>query len=104
MKKLQKHSWPGNVRELQHAIERSLIMSDGDVLEPHDFMFLTDKTSNNEPEETSEPDLTEFDLETVEKMMIQKAVSKYAGNISKAAKSLGLTRASLYRRLEKHGL
>ncbi|KXX69224.1 sigma-54 dependent transcriptional regulator [Flammeovirga sp. SJP92] len=99
MKKLQKYYWPGNVRELQHALERAVIMADSDTLQPMDFTFLVEK--NKEEEEF---DLSEFDLDTVEKMMIQKAVSKYSGNISKAAKSLGLTRASLYRRLEKHGL
>ncbi|MEH0157524.1 sigma-54 dependent transcriptional regulator [Limibacter armeniacum] len=98
LKKLEKYHWPGNVRELQHAIERAIIMSEGDTLEPVDFMFLIEKNDDQEV------DFSEYDLETVEKMMIQKAISKHAGNISKAAKSLGLTRASLYRRLEKHGL
>ncbi|AZQ65202.1 sigma-54-dependent Fis family transcriptional regulator [Flammeovirga pectinis] len=99
MKKLQKYYWPGNVRELQHALERAVIMAEEDTLQPTDFTFLVEK---NKDEDNF--DLSEFDLDTVEKMMIQKAVSKYSGNISKAAKSLGLTRASLYRRLEKHGL
>ncbi len=98
MKKLQKYHWPGNIRELQHALERAIIMSEEDTLQPGDFMFLAQKS------ESGDVDYSEFDLETVEKMMIQKAISKHAGNISKAAKSLGLTRASLYRRLEKHGL
>ncbi|GAA4849406.1 sigma-54 dependent transcriptional regulator [Algivirga pacifica] len=99
MKKLQKYHWPGNVRELQHALERAIIMADEEILQPTDFMFLVEKHT-----ETEEVDYSEYDLETVEKMMIQRAISKHAGNISKAAKSLGLTRASLYRRLEKHGL
>ncbi|MEN7548921.1 sigma-54 dependent transcriptional regulator [Rapidithrix thailandica] len=98
IKKLQKYHWPGNVRELQHALERAIIMSDNELLQPTDFQFLVHKN------EQGEVDLSEYDLETVEKMMIQKAISRYSGNISKAAKSLGLTRASLYRRLEKHGL
>lgn len=98
MKRLQKYHWPGNIRELQHALERAIIMSDDEMLQPTDFMFLAQKA------ETNEVDFSEYDLDTVEKMMIQKAISKYSGNISKAAKSLGLTRASLYRRLEKHGL
>lgn len=97
-KKLQKYHFPGNVRELQHALERAIIMADEDVLQPTDFMFLVEKN------DAQDMDFSEYDLETVEKMMIQKAISKYSGNISKAAKSLGLTRASLYRRLEKHGL
>jgi DNA-binding NtrC family response regulator len=98
VKKLQKYHWPGNVRELQHAIERAVIMSDDQVLQPGDFLFLIQKN------DSADLDITNYDLETVEKLVIQKAISKHAGNISKAAKALGLTRASLYRRLEKHGL
>ena len=98
LKKFEKYHWPGNIRELQHAIERAVIMSEDDLLQPSDFLFLVEKN------EETEIDFSEYDLDTVEKMMIQKAISKNAGNISKAAKSLGLTRASLYRRLEKHGL
>jgi DNA-binding NtrC family response regulator len=99
LKKFQKYHWPGNVRELQHAIERAVIMSDEDTLQPQDFLFLVEKS-----EQQDEVDFSQFDLDTMEKVMIQKALSKYDGNISKAAESLGLTRASLYRRMEKHGL
>ncbi|MFT5914583.1 MAG: DNA-binding NtrC family response regulator [Flammeovirgaceae bacterium] len=99
--KLLRYHWPGNVRELQHAIERAIIMSEEVVLQPNDFQFLMPK---DEPEKEAAEDFTEYDLETVEKMMIQKQISRNSGNISKAAKSLGLTRASLYRRMEKHGL
>ncbi len=98
LRKFDKYHWPGNVRELQHALERAVIMSEDDVLQPSDFLFLVEKG------DSEEMDFSEYDLDTVEKMMIQKAISKHAGNISQAAKSLGLTRASLYRRLEKHGL
>jgi two-component system, NtrC family, response regulator HydG len=98
LKKLQKYHWPGNIRELQHAIERAVIMSEDNILQPGDFLFLLQK------EGSSEMDLQDFNLESVEKLVIQKAISKHGGNISKAAKELGLTRASLYRRLEKHGL
>ncbi len=98
IKKFQKYPWPGNIRELQHAIERAVIMSDNDCLTPEDFFFLT----NNPHAEDVHVD--NYNLESVEKSVIQKAVNKHLGNISKAAKELGLTRASLYRRLEKHGL
>ncbi|TAF33646.1 MAG: sigma-54-dependent Fis family transcriptional regulator [Cytophagales bacterium] len=98
LKKMQEYHWPGNVRELQHAIERAVIMSDCDELAAGDFLFLLQKS------EASELDITDFNLENVEKIVIQKALSKHGGNLSKAAKVLGLTRASLYRRLEKHGL
>lgn len=97
--KLQKYPWPGNIRELQHAIERSIIMSDNNQLMPEDFFFLAQKPESNL---SLEPD--SYNLDDMEKVAIQKVVNKYEGNISKAAKELGLTRASLYRRLEKHGL
>jgi two-component system, NtrC family, response regulator HydG len=98
VKKLQKYQWPGNIRELQHAIERAIIMTDNNVLDSDDFFFLS---QNSQGEDV----ITDtYNLETVERSVIQKAVTKYNGNISKAAKELGLTRASLYRRLEKHGL
>jgi two-component system, NtrC family, response regulator HydG len=98
IKRLQKYKWPGNIRELQHALERSIIMSDNNVLTPDDFFFLNQMSDNQEKAADS------FNLDDVEKMVIQKAITKHGGNISKAAKELGLTRASLYRRLEKHGL
>ena len=99
IKKLQKYSWPGNIRELQHAIERAIIMSDSTTLQPDDFFFLSQKPENNL---SSESDT--FNLDDVEKNVIQRAINKHNGNISQAAKELGLTRASLYRRLEKYGL
>jgi DNA-binding NtrC family response regulator len=99
IKKLEKYPWPGNIRELQHAIERAVIMSEGDHLTPDDFFFLS-----NKPEPKNETSSDSYNLDEVEKNVIQRAVDKHNGNISKAAKELGLTRASLYRRLEKHGL
>jgi DNA-binding NtrC family response regulator len=98
LKKLQKYSWPGNIRELQHAIERAIIMSDTPVLQPTDFLLSS--------MESREDGLIfdNYNLEEVEKTVIRKAITKHAGNISQAARELGLTRASLYRRLEKYGL
>jgi len=98
IRRLQQYHWPGNIRELQHAIERAIIMSEEDQLNPDDFFFLTQLTDSNDTT------LDTFNLDDVEKSVIEKAISKHSGNISKAAKELGLTRASLYRRLEKHGL
>jgi DNA-binding NtrC family response regulator len=98
MKKLEKYNWPGNVRELQHAIERAVIMSDDRVLQPADFFF---------PQSETKEDGMVFDdlnLEDIEKTIIRKVISKHGGNISHAAKELGLSRTSLYRRLEKYGL
>jgi transcriptional regulator with PAS, ATPase and Fis domain len=99
LRRLEKYKWPGNIRELQHAIERAVIMSEKSALQAEDFFFLSQ--SNEGTEETSAESL---DLDEVEKNTIKKAINKNGGNISKAAKELGLTRASLYRRLEKHGL
>ncbi len=97
-KKLSKYSWPGNIRELQHAIERAIIMSEGNVLMPDDFFFLVQK------QDSQNDAVDNLNLDDVEKNVILRAINKHNGNISKAAKELGLTRASLYRRLEKHGL
>jgi two-component system, NtrC family, response regulator HydG len=99
MQLLQRYNWPGNIRELQHAIERAIIMADGDELDSRDFFFLSAKPMN---EKIATP--TTFNLDEVEKTTIQRVIDKNGGNISKAAKELGLTRASLYRRLEKYGL
>ena len=97
LEKLKKYNWPGNVRELQHAIERAIIMSEEEELTTMDFFFLSGSSSA-----PSSPD--SFNLEEVERSVIEKALERHNGNISKAAKELGLTRASLYRRLEKYGL
>jgi DNA-binding NtrC family response regulator len=99
IKRLQMHHWPGNIRELQHSVERAVIMSEGTVLEPFDF-FLNETTENIETDRLP----LNMNLEETEKLLIRKVVDKYGGNISRAAKELGLTRASLYRRLEKHDL
>lgn len=98
LKKLEKYNWPGNVRELQHAIERAVIMSDLQVLQPSDFFFASSEAKG---ESLS---LENYSLEEVEKAIIRKIISKHGGNISQAAKDLGLTRTSLYRRIEKYGL
>ncbi|WP_154854161.1 sigma-54-dependent transcriptional regulator [Cyclobacterium xiamenense] len=95
---LQRYSWPGNIRELQHAIERAIIMAEGNELDSRDFFFLSGKPA------TDKVSTNTYNLDEVEKTLIQKAIDKNGGNISKAAKALGLTRASLYRRLEKYGL
>ncbi len=98
---LEKYPFPGNVRELEHALERAMIMSDSDTLQEDDFHFLT---IQKVPAITIQLENNSLNLDDIEKDMIQKAVEKHNGNISKAAKELGLTRASLYRRLEKYGL
>lgn len=99
IKKLEKYRWPGNVRELQHAIERAVIMSEDQVLQPTDFFFASAELGEGEG-----LIFDDYNLEDIEKTIIRKVISKYGGNISHAAKELGLSRTSLYRRLEKYGL
>jgi len=99
LKRLEKHNWPGNIRELQHAVERAVIMSESNILEPSDFFLSPVEDTNSESISTSN-----MNLEETEKMLIRKVIDKHGGNISKAAKELGLTRASLYRRIEKYGI
>lgn len=100
MSRLNKHNWPGNIRELQHALERAVILSNSSVLQPEDFNF--NATVNKEADQ--QLNLDQFNLEEVEKILIRKVLKKYNGNITQAAGELGLTRSSLYRRLEKYGL
>jgi len=98
LRKLEGYEWPGNVRELQHTIERAIILCDNPVLQPEDFCF-----SGPEADETNRvPDGSS--LEQVERLLVDRTVRKHGGNVSKAARELGISRAALYRRLEKHGL
>ena len=97
LKKLELHDWPGNVRELQHAIERAVILSDSNVLTENDFgVASTDGQANG--------DTSDLNIQSMERQLILKALQIHKGNITKAAEDLGLTRAALYRRLEKFGL
>jgi DNA-binding NtrC family response regulator len=97
--RMHKHPWPGNIRELQHSIERAVILSNGSVLQPEDFNF-----TSSSGKEDGQLALEQYNLEEVEKLLIRKVLKKYNGNITQAASELGLTRSSLYRRLEKYGL
>ena len=99
LKRLENYSWPGNIRELKHSIERSVILCEGTSLKPADLFLKAPQTKSSEEEE-----FNTYNLEEIEKRIIRKALLKYEGNISKAANELGLTRTSLYRRMEKHGL
>lgn len=95
---LKQHSWPGNIRELQHAIERAVIMSEGEKIARSDFKLSSQKNVGGEV------GLGSLNLQEIEKLLVEKALNKHKGNISKAAKDLGLTRAALYRRMEKYEL
>lgn len=99
MEKLLNHHYPGNVRELQYIIERAVIMSDGDTLEAKDLLF-----SPIESTMTAVTETVETKLSDVEKNTILKVIEKHNGNITRAAKELGLTRTALYRRLSKYDI
>jgi len=94
--KLQQYKWPGNIRELEHAIEKAVILSKSDIIKADDFYFTTStaQTSN----------LDTLDLEEVEENTIRKALLKCSGNISRTAEILGITRKTLYKKIEKYGL
>ena len=98
LKKLNQYSWPGNVRELQHAIERAVIMCEGNTLGPDDFILSPTRKSSGGLEFDS------YNLDDIEKTIIEKVLKQNQGNVTQAASQLGLTRTSLYRRMEKHGL
>jgi DNA-binding NtrC family response regulator len=98
IQKLEQYHFPGNVRELQYIIERAIIMSDGNVLEPDDLIFSPIESSN---QNTTDENI-ETKLSTLEKNTILRVIEKNNGNITKAAKELGLTRTALYRRLSKY--
>jgi DNA-binding NtrC family response regulator len=99
MEKLLNHHYPGNVRELQYIIERAVIMSDGDVLEAKDLLFSPIESGAVTTEDTAEVKLSD-----VEKNAILRVIEKHHGNITRAAKELGLTRTALYRRLSKYDI
>ena len=101
-KALINYDWPGNVRALRHAIERAIILTSDDILEPGDLQLI--ETGTMPAAATPTPIPTVLNLDEMEKQAIGKALRKHGFNISHAAKELGLTRASLYRRMEKHGL
>lgn len=91
------YSWPGNVRELDHTIERAVLMARGERVEVADLGLQMQRTGGAQS-------LDEMDLETVEAVLIRKALARANGNVSHAADALGLSRGALYRRIEKYGL
>jgi two-component system, NtrC family, response regulator HydG len=97
--KLIHHPFPGNVRELQYTIERAVIMSESETLQADDLIFSPIETARVQSE-----DEQDFKLSNVEKNAIMRVIEKHNGNITKAAKELGLTRTALYRRLTKYDI
>ncbi|MBW3569888.1 MAG: sigma-54 dependent transcriptional regulator [Gemmatimonadetes bacterium] len=96
MQALLQYEWPGNVRELEHAVERAVLLAQGDTVRTADLNLYR-------PEESG-PDLEEMELEEVERTLIRKALKRHGGNVTQAAHALGLSRSALYRRLQRYGL
>lgn len=90
------HPWPGNIRELNHAVERGVLMAQGNEITARDLGLQTSVAEARPLEDMS--------LEEVERFLIRKTLARCEGNASKAAEALGLSRSAFYRRLEKHGL
>jgi DNA-binding NtrC family response regulator len=96
MQSLLEYAWPGNVRELEHALERAVLMAQGESVRSSDLGLRVGREGAGRVEEMS--------LEDVESLLVKKALARYKGNVSAAADALGLSRSALYRRLKKHGL
>ncbi|HEX4627371.1 MAG TPA: helix-turn-helix domain-containing protein [Gemmatimonadales bacterium] len=96
MEALLRHPWPGNVRELDHVVERAILMAEGDPIRARDLGLTAGADGAASLEQMS--------LEEVERVLVQKALARAGGNVSEAAKALGLSRSALYRRLKHHGL
>ena len=98
LKKLQSYHWPGNVRELKHIIERTVIMCDRNEIAADDIILTAERPASAPVVQKAAT------IEEMEEQLIRGVMKKYNGNITKAASELGLTRTSLYRRLEKYGI
>jgi DNA-binding NtrC family response regulator len=96
-KKLMAHNWPGNIRELQHAIERAVILTSGNMIREDAFEGHYRNAANAMT-------FNSYQIEEMEKQMVLKMLKKYNGSITDAAKELGITRQALYRRIEKYGI
>lgn len=93
---MMQYEWPGNVRELDHALERAVLMARGEQIDVSDLGLSRGRASSQSMEEMS--------LESVESILIRKALARCHGNVSQAAEALGLSRGALYRRMEKYGI
>ena len=100
MKLLIDHAWPGNVRELENAVERALIMEDGDTLFPRCFPWLIEK---RQVKNAAENDKT-YSLEELEKKHLQRVLDETGYHRGQAANLLGIDRKTLYKKIKKYGL
>ena len=96
MQQMMQYSWPGNVRELEHTVERAVLLCRGEEIEPSNLAIASAKSA--------QPSFENMSIDEVEALLIRKVLRRCDGNISQAAESLGLSRAALYRRIEKYGL
>ncbi len=96
MQALKQYAWPGNVRELEHTIERAVLMSREQEIQPADLSLSSARAQAQNFEDLS--------LEAVEALLVRKALQRFQGNVSQAAEALGLSRGALYRRMEKYGV
>lgn len=99
---MMQYNWPGNVRELDHTIERAVLMARGERIDIGDLALHPQRSGQSPP--TGGQSLDDMSLETVEAILIRKALARTGGNVSQAADALGLSRGALYRRIEKYGL
>ena len=99
-KALGDYDWPGNIRALRHACERAVILAQGDAYQLEDFPMPRSERLQMQMPAGSE----DLNLERAERQMVERALRKHGYNITLAANELGLTRAAVYRRMEKHGL
>lgn len=96
MQQMIQYPWPGNVRELEHTVERAVLLCRGEEIEPANLAIASGKSSA--------PNFENMSIDEVEALLIRKVLRRCDGNISQAAEALGLSRAALYRRIEKYGL
>lgn len=101
MQALLDHLWPGNIRELEHTIERAVLLAHGDIVHASDLALSTRSSTGSS---TGAQQLEGLTLDEAERTLIQKALARFDGNVSHAAKALGLSRSALYRRMAVHGL
>jgi DNA-binding NtrC family response regulator len=101
MEWLKSQNWPGNIRQLRQTIERAVLIRGGNVLDFEDFVAVRDRESRGD---AALPDAGTITLDELEKQMIVKCMKHYEGNVSRSAEALGVSRAALYRRLEKYGI
>jgi DNA-binding NtrC family response regulator len=96
MQQLLEHPWPGNIRELGHAVERAVLLAQGEQIRPMDLALRAVAAAATK--------LEDLPLEDVERLLIRKALDRHGGNVSQAAKALGLSRSALYRRIAAYGI